>query len=326
MGAADPGAPSEAGPRGLAGARRRGGRRPQRERHGRPHLRRRPGPGSGPRGCCGSCARPAPARPSSSTRRGRCRTATWSRRWSPTATRSASTATATCATPSRRDGELERDLQHGPATSSPRLGVEPRAWRAPWGVETAATRAARRRARPRALGLEPRQPRLARRLRAADARRRSRPQGGLRDGDVVLMHDGLGPGARRAGLRGDAGADRARCSSGRRGAACGPAPVSECEGVRRERLRPRATASAPSSRAAAGPPRPGARRDRGRRRGARPRAALPRRGVRRARRGRRADRDVGAARADALGRARVGPGAPGRRRRRLGRRGSSTAT
>lgn len=78
------------------------------------------------------------------------------------------------------------------------VGVTPRAWRAPWGVETAATR---RLATDHDLRLcgwnidthDWRGDPAARMYGALEA------QGGLRAGDVILMHDGIGPGARRDG-------------------------------------------------------------------------------------------------------------------------------
>jgi peptidoglycan-N-acetylglucosamine deacetylase len=77
------------------------------------------------------------------------------------------------------------------------LGVHPRAWRAPWGIETDATR---RLAADRDLRLwgwnvdthDWRGDEPERMLGALDA------QGGLLAGDVILMHDALGPGARRS--------------------------------------------------------------------------------------------------------------------------------
>jgi peptidoglycan/xylan/chitin deacetylase (PgdA/CDA1 family) len=78
------------------------------------------------------------------------------------------------------------------------VGVKPRAWRAPWGVETDATRdvAARHHLRLWGWNVDSHDWRgdsAARMFGALEA------QGGLRDGDVILMHDALGPGALRDG-------------------------------------------------------------------------------------------------------------------------------
>lgn len=78
------------------------------------------------------------------------------------------------------------------------LGVQPTAWRAPWGVVTGATRRA---AAEHGLDLwhwsfdshDWRGDGCAEMLAALDA------EGGLVDGTVALMHDALGPGARRDG-------------------------------------------------------------------------------------------------------------------------------
>jgi peptidoglycan/xylan/chitin deacetylase (PgdA/CDA1 family) len=78
------------------------------------------------------------------------------------------------------------------------LGVRPTAWRAPWGVVTGATRRA---AAEHGLDLwhwsfdshDWRGDGCAEMLTALDA------EGGLVDGTVALMHDALGPGARRDG-------------------------------------------------------------------------------------------------------------------------------
>lgn len=78
------------------------------------------------------------------------------------------------------------------------LGVRPRAWRAPWGVVTEATL---RVAAEHGLDL------WNWSFDSHDWRGDSREQmlaafdavGGLAAGTVVLMHDGLGPGARRSG-------------------------------------------------------------------------------------------------------------------------------
>jgi peptidoglycan-N-acetylglucosamine deacetylase len=76
------------------------------------------------------------------------------------------------------------------------LGVRPRAWRAPWGEVTAATRRVADRHGLELWGWS---------FDSHDWRGDDREEmlsalaagGGLRDGTVVLMHDGLGPGARR---------------------------------------------------------------------------------------------------------------------------------
>lgn len=79
-----------------------------------------------------------------------------------------------------------------------RAGAVPRAWRAPWGVETDATRrlAGERDLRLWGWNVDTHD------WRGDDVRRMFgalETQGGLRDGDVILMHDALGPGARRDG-------------------------------------------------------------------------------------------------------------------------------
>jgi peptidoglycan/xylan/chitin deacetylase (PgdA/CDA1 family) len=78
------------------------------------------------------------------------------------------------------------------------IGVRPRAWRAPWGIETDATRslAAERDLRLWGWNVDTHDWRgdgVRRMFGALEA------QGGLRAGDVILMHDALGPGARRDG-------------------------------------------------------------------------------------------------------------------------------
>jgi peptidoglycan-N-acetylglucosamine deacetylase len=79
-----------------------------------------------------------------------------------------------------------------------RIGVKPRAWRAPWGVETDVTRllAVERGLRLWGWNIDTHDWRgdPARRMFGA-----LEAQGGLREGDVILMHDGLGPGALRDG-------------------------------------------------------------------------------------------------------------------------------
>jgi len=110
-----------------------------------------------------------------------------------------------------------------------RLGVRPAAWRAPWGIETEVTRmvAAERGLRLWGWNVDTHDWRgdPARRMFGA-----LEAQGGLRGGDVILMHDALGPGALRDGcgetvaltelLLARAGMDD-----------LSPAPVSACEGV-----------------------------------------------------------------------------------------------
>jgi peptidoglycan-N-acetylglucosamine deacetylase len=76
------------------------------------------------------------------------------------------------------------------------IGVQPRAWRAPWGIETEATRAlaGKRGLRLWGWNVDTHDWRgdSARQMFAA-----VEAQGGLRGGDVILMHDAIGPGARR---------------------------------------------------------------------------------------------------------------------------------
>jgi peptidoglycan-N-acetylglucosamine deacetylase len=97
----------------------------------------------------------------------------------------------------RGEAEMEADLGLGLRLLD-RIDVRPRAWRAPWGIETDATR---RLATERGLRLwgwtfdthDWRGDSAEEMWAALEAR------GGLRGGDVVLMHDALGPGARRDG-------------------------------------------------------------------------------------------------------------------------------
>jgi peptidoglycan/xylan/chitin deacetylase (PgdA/CDA1 family) len=77
------------------------------------------------------------------------------------------------------------------------VGVRPHAWRAPWGVETDVTRilAAENDLRLWGWNVDThdwRGDEVRRMYGALEA------QGGLRAGDVILMHDALGPGARRS--------------------------------------------------------------------------------------------------------------------------------
>lgn len=124
--------------------------------------------------------------------------------------------------------ELSGDLATG-LRQLDSIGVKPRAWRAPWGRETEVTRrlAARHGLRLWGWNLDSHDWRgdSAQAMHAALI-----AQGGLRDGDVVLMHDGLGPGARRAGCEQTlkltrlllAEADREELEL---------VPLSDCEGV-----------------------------------------------------------------------------------------------
>jgi peptidoglycan/xylan/chitin deacetylase (PgdA/CDA1 family) len=79
-----------------------------------------------------------------------------------------------------------------------RIGIEPRAWRAPWGIETDATRllAVERGLRLWGWNVDTHDWRgdgVRQIFGALEA------QGGLRAGDVILMHDAIGLGARRDG-------------------------------------------------------------------------------------------------------------------------------
>ncbi len=93
------------------------------------------------------------------------------------------------------EGELAADLATG-LRQLESVAVRPRAWRAPWGQETEVSRrlAARHELRLWGWNLDSHDWRGD---TAAEMQAAIRAQGGLRDGDVVLMHDGLGPGARR---------------------------------------------------------------------------------------------------------------------------------
>jgi peptidoglycan/xylan/chitin deacetylase (PgdA/CDA1 family) len=95
------------------------------------------------------------------------------------------------------EDEVRADVAAGLAMLDS-LGVRPTAWRAPWGVVTEATRRA---AAEHGLDLwhwsfdshDWRGDSSTEMLAALDA------EGGLADGAVALMHDGIGPGARRDG-------------------------------------------------------------------------------------------------------------------------------
>jgi peptidoglycan-N-acetylglucosamine deacetylase len=95
----------------------------------------------------------------------------------------------------RARDEVVADLEEG-LEMLDRIGVRPSAWRAPWGIETDATRqlAAERGLRLWGWNIDTHDWRgdgVRRMFGALEA------QGGLRGGDVILMHDALGPGARR---------------------------------------------------------------------------------------------------------------------------------
>jgi peptidoglycan/xylan/chitin deacetylase (PgdA/CDA1 family) len=124
--------------------------------------------------------------------------------------------------------ELAGDLATGLSELSS-LGSHPRAWRAPWGRETAVTRrlAAHHDLRLWGWNLDSHDWRgdSAGRMYGAIL-----AQGGLRDGDVILMHDGLGPGARRTDCAETLALTRLLIADAEReGLAL--APVSECAGV-----------------------------------------------------------------------------------------------
>jgi peptidoglycan-N-acetylglucosamine deacetylase len=99
---------------------------------------------------------------------------------------------------SQRSAEgVGTDLASGLAMLD-RLGVRPCAWRAPWGDETDATRLLAGTHELRLWGWNV----DTHDWRGDDVRKMFgalEAQGGLRGGDVILMHDALGPGARRDG-------------------------------------------------------------------------------------------------------------------------------
>jgi peptidoglycan-N-acetylglucosamine deacetylase len=92
---------------------------------------------------------------------------------------------------------LREDTEHGLGVLRA-LGASVRRWRPPWGVVTAATR---RIAGVHALGI------VRWSVDTQDWRgdpavhMHERVAAGIRSGSVVLMHDGIGPGARRTGCR-----------------------------------------------------------------------------------------------------------------------------
>lgn len=97
----------------------------------------------------------------------------------------------------RTDAGLEEDVTIGTGMLEG-LGVRARAWRAPWGIETDATRRLAGEHDLRLWGWNV----DTHDWRGDDVRKMFgalEAQGGLRGGDVILMHDALGPGARRDG-------------------------------------------------------------------------------------------------------------------------------
>jgi peptidoglycan/xylan/chitin deacetylase (PgdA/CDA1 family) len=120
------------------------------------------------------------------------------------------------------------DVESGMAMLD-QIGVRPRAWRAPWGIETDATRllAAQRGLRLWGWNVDTHDWRgdgVRQMFGALEA------QGGLRDGDVILMHDALGPGARREGCAETVAlTELLLARAGAEGLTA--AGVSECEGV-----------------------------------------------------------------------------------------------
>lgn len=126
------------------------------------------------------------------------------------------------------EAELRAELAAGLGHLSA-LAVEPRSWRAPWGVETAATRrlAADRGLRLCGWNLDSHDWRGD---EAAAMHAALRAEGGLRDRDVVLMHDGLGPGALRPGCEQTLALTRMLLAdAARAGLRC--ATVSEADGM-----------------------------------------------------------------------------------------------
>ncbi len=128
----------------------------------------------------------------------------------------------------RSEAELARDLATG-LEQLRSVGSRPCAWRAPWGKETEVTRrlAARHGLRLWGWNLDSHDWRgdSAGRMYGAVL-----AQGGLRGGDVVLMHDGVGPGARRTGCAETLALTRLLIADAEHeGLAL--APVSDCSGV-----------------------------------------------------------------------------------------------
>jgi peptidoglycan-N-acetylglucosamine deacetylase len=110
-----------------------------------------------------------------------------------------------------------------------RVGARPGAWRAPWGVETDATRllAGTKELRLWGWNVDTHD------WRGDDVRKMFgalQAQGGLRGGDVVLMHDALGPGARRDGCPETVALTELLLATAER-AELSAATVSDCGGV-----------------------------------------------------------------------------------------------
>jgi peptidoglycan-N-acetylglucosamine deacetylase len=109
------------------------------------------------------------------------------------------------------------------------LGVRPHAWRAPWGDETDATRLLAGTHELRLWGWNV----DTHDWRGDDVRKMFgalQAQGGLRGGDVILMHDALGPGARRDGCPETVALTELLLATAER-AELATATVSDCEGV-----------------------------------------------------------------------------------------------
>jgi peptidoglycan/xylan/chitin deacetylase (PgdA/CDA1 family) len=128
----------------------------------------------------------------------------------------------------RTDDELDAEVDLGLGLLD-LVGVKPTAWRAPWGIETDATRdlAAAHVLRLWGWNVDTHDWRgdsAQRMFSALEA------QGGLRGGDVILMHDGIGPGARRQGCEETVALTELLLASAELGG-LGTASVSASEGV-----------------------------------------------------------------------------------------------
>jgi peptidoglycan-N-acetylglucosamine deacetylase len=128
----------------------------------------------------------------------------------------------------RSERGVTADLENGLSLLE-QVDVRPWAWRAPWGIETDATRrlAAEKGLRLWGWNVDTHD------WRGDDARRMYgalAAQGGLRDGDVILMHDALGPGARRDDCAETVALTELLLARAQ-GDGLEPATVSACEGV-----------------------------------------------------------------------------------------------